>query len=323
MHKHFSEWYRSAGIELQGEILLKRWAGVEALSAGHGEIVPLVELFFGFYEAIESFEANFRKPFQEADAAFRMRDNNRELSVLAGAKLALVMDGTSDDLGDFAALALISCAAQNLRATPCVSEIPVMAAQHLARRSINRNLVNLEAPADITKESTELLQVKRDLAIVKEECNILWWVFGESSRDLDTRWSEITVGQVALVSGKELADLTNVLPGPAAAAALLDKIIKTAKRRQPATVAIKNAIGEVSASWRQKFARESFLPQLKNLCPISNGIKLSVDLSENDAWIEALSATGKIQNGGVIAPHLLAYQIFVERLLATVTAQVK
>jgi len=316
MHNNFSEWYLSAGITLESDTLLKRWEGVEAFSAGSSEIVPLVELFFGFPDATEDFMLNFRQAFQKADAAFRMRDNNRELSVLAGAKLTSIMEGSSDNLGDFAALALVSCAAQNLRAAPCVTEIPEIAAQRLARRSINRNLVNTATLSDDKEESTELMQVKKDLAVVKEECNVLWWVFGETSRDLDKRWSKISVGQAALIAGKELADLTGVLPGPAAAAALLDKIIKTAQVKPPTYVAIKDAIAEIPADWRREFAREHSLAGLKNLCPVSHGIKLSVDLSENDAWAQALPASAKIHRGGRIAPHLLAYQIFVERLLA-------
>jgi len=321
MHKDFSEWYRLAGIELQNDVLLKRWAGVEAFEAGRDEIVSLVELFFGFYDVTEQFIGNFRSPFQAADAAFRMRDNNQELSVLAGAKLVSVMEGTSIELGDLATMALVSCAAQNLRSAPCVNEIPERATQHLSRRSIRRNQIPLTTPPEGGGPSPEIVQIQRDLAVVAEESNVLWWVFGESSRDLNKRWSECPVPQATLLAGKELADLTRIVPGPAAAAALLDRVVKCAKARPPVHVLVKDAIAELPKDWRQNFVKNYCPTRLLNLCPVSHGIKMSVDLADGDAWVQAFANSAKIQHGGKIAPHLLAYQIFVECLFVSFWAK--
>src|SRR5437762_3321176 len=69
MHSQFSEWFLSAGIPLQDELLQKRWAGVEGFSAENAEIVPLVELFFGLFEPKEAFLQSFRAPFKQADGA--------------------------------------------------------------------------------------------------------------------------------------------------------------------------------------------------------------------------------------------------------------
>jgi hypothetical protein len=317
MHNDFSEWYRLAGIELQNDALLKRWAGVETFAAGRDEIISLAELFFGFYDATEQFIGNFRSPFQEADAAFRMRDNNQELSVLAGAKLVSVMEGASIELGDFAAMALVSCAAQNLRIAPCVNEIPERAARHLSGRSIHRNQIDLTTPSEAGGPSPEIAQIQRDLAVVGEESNVLWWIFGESSRDLNKRWSECPVPQTTLLAGKELADLTRIIPGPAAASALLDKVIKNAKPKPPAHILVKDAIAELPMEWRQNFAKNYCPTKLLNLCPVSHSIKMSVELADGDAWVQAFQNSAKIQHGGKIAPHLLAYQVFVECLLAS------
>ena len=83
MNSDFSEWFRAAGMEPQADELQKRWAGVDAFEAGRDEVVSLVELFFGFCGGKDTFLASFRKAFQDADASFRMRDNDRELAVLA------------------------------------------------------------------------------------------------------------------------------------------------------------------------------------------------------------------------------------------------
>lgn len=321
MHTDFAEWFRSAGVELQDDVLLKRWAGVDAITAGPEEILSLVELFFGFYDATEAFTASFRVPLQQADAAIRMRDNNVELSVLAGAKLVSIMEGNSIELGDFAAMALVSCAAQNLRNAPCVSEIPERATSHLSRRSVNRNQLDLNAMSKDGGPSAEIVQLQRDLAVVAEETNVLWWVFGESSRDLNKRWEEFAVSQMTLLAGKELADLTRMVPGPAAASALLDRVVKIAKAKPPAHVLVNEAIAGVPLTWRQNYAKNHCPARLLNLCPVSHGIKMSVELAEGDAWAQAFPNLAKIRDGK-IAPRLLAYQVFIECLLAFSWAKV-
>ncbi|MDR3457128.1 MAG: GTPase-associated system all-helical protein GASH [Verrucomicrobiae bacterium] len=313
MHSHFSEWFLSAGIELQDDVLQKRWVGVEAFVVEKDGIVPLVEMFFGSFDGKDTFLQTFRDPFKKADGAFRMKDNNQELSVLAGATLMAVIEDGEVAIGDLAALAIMSCSAQNLRAAPIVGDIAERAAKHLNVRTLSRTQPdpNAEENDDATMALVEQLQ--RDLAAVTEESNVLWWVFGECSRDTGKRWSDCLVEQAAIMAGKELADLTRTAPGPAASGALLDKVVKLAKPKPPAQVILKNAIAGLPAHWRESFVKT--IPQtLLHICPVSNAIKLSLDLAAGDAWIQALPGTTKIQRGGKIAPQLLAYQVFLERL---------
>ena len=323
MHTDFSEWFRAANLELPDEVLQKRWAGVDAFEVGRNEVVSLVEVFFGFFDGKDAFLGVFRKAFQDADSSFRMRENNLELSVLAGAKLVAVMEDVTMALGDFAALALVACAAQNLRGTPCVAEIPELAVKHLARRSINRGQLDADDASVPDESQTALKQLRRDLDVIGEESNVLWWVFGESSRDTNKRWSECTVPQTALMAGKELADLTRISPGPAAAAALLDRVVKFAKPQPLVRIAVKDAIADISLEWRQKFAKDRYVSALANLTPVSQGVKLSVDLAADGAWVQSLAASTKIQRGGKIKPNLLAYQIYIECLLASVWPELK
>lgn len=322
MHSHFSEWFLAAGIELQDDVLQKRWAGVEGFEVGREEIISLVELFFGFYDGKEGFLDNFRASFKEADGAFRMKDNNPELSVLAGATLVFVMEAGERELGDLASLAIVSCLAQNLRTAPCVPDIAKRAAKHLNARTLKRSEPN--PGAETTEDETLALveQLQRDLAAVAEESNVLWWIFGESSRDTGARWSDYSVAQAAIISGKELADLTRVMPGPAASGALLDRVVKFANAKPPAQITLKEAIAELPADWRQGLVK-NFPAALLRVCPISHSIKISVDMVNGDAWVKALPSAAKIQRGGKIAPQLLAYQVFLERLLASFWSKVK
>lgn len=318
MHSEFSEWFRAANLPLPNDELQRRWAGVEAFQIDRDAVVSLVEVFFGFFGNHDAFLAEFRKAFQNADSSFRMRENNLELSVLAGATLVAGMEGARIDLGDFAAMALVTAAAQNLRGTPCVAEIPELAVKHLAHRTVNRGQIDPQETTELDEDLLEVKQLRRDLDVIGEESNVLWWAFGGASRDTNKRWSEYTVPQAALMAGKELANLTRIAPGPAAAAALLDRVLKGSKLKPPASVSVKDAIASTSLGWRQKLVKESYRAVLANLSPVSHGINLSVDLADGDAWVQSLANCTKIHQERKIAPNFLAYQVYLECLLATI-----
>lgn len=323
MHSDFSEWFRAAGMEPHADELQKRWVGVDAFEVDSEEVVSLVEIFFGFFGGQDTFLAGFRKVFQDADASFRMRDNDRELSVLAGAVLVTVMEEGSLELGDLTALALVACAAQNLRAAPCVPDIPERAAKHLARRTVSRGKLDPDEESTADENQLQVNQLQRNLDVIGEETNLLWWVFGESSRDTNERWSEYAVPRATLMAGKELANLTRIAPGPASASALLDRVIKYSKAKPPAQIAVKDAIAGVPLDWRQKYLKDHYQDALAKLCPVSHGIKLSVDLAKGNAWVPALATSTKVQREAKIAPHLLGYQVYIECLLASLLSKLK
>lgn len=332
MHKDFGEWYRLAGIEPNGETLANRWAVVEAFSPSRNDVISLTELFYQLGKPDEAFLTSFVGAFQTADPAFRTRENNHELSVLAGAKLIHIMGGLNAAFGDMAALSLVSAAASNTRPGPSVKDIPEIAVRYLAKRSSNRasavegdvqetggskdlfeSLTSLGAPYD--ELAKEVQRLGRQLGVVTEESNILWWLFSEFSRDEEERWTKFSVPAVALMAGKELADLTVVLPGPVAASAFLDRVLKCAKPKPPTSVLIADAINAVSIDWRQRYSDRSCPSDLELLLPIGQAVKVSLTAPENGEWLPAFSQTTGISASAKVAPHALAHQVYVESLL--------
>ncbi len=339
MHKDFGEWYRLAGIEPNGEILPKRWAAIEEYRPSRDDVVSLARLFYDLGKPTEDFIEGFRNCFHKADPAFKMRDNDRELSVLAGAKLVDVMDHGNADLADLAALALVSAAAGNLRSCPSVRDIPEIAARYLSDRATNRALLGAgvaesepaaplfeelaalgtphkELAEEIQRLAEEIQQLRRQLSLVAEESNMLWWLFSEHSRDEQQRWATFSVPAVTLMAGKELADLTTVIPGPIAAAAFLDRVIRSAKAKSPTVISVKDAINAVTIQWRQRYMPGACPCQLEDLLPIGHAVKLSLESPANDAWLPAFVRATGIASDATIPPHILAYQVFLEGLLS-------
>jgi hypothetical protein len=305
---------------------------VEAFSPSRSDVVSLTELFYQLGKPDETFVTTFVSAFQAADPAFRTRENNHELSVLAGAKLIHIIGGPNAALADMAALSLVSAAASNTRPGPSVKDIPEIAVGYLSDRSSGRAsageadireagtrkdlyqaLTSLGSPYDGL--ATEVQQLRRQLGIVTEESNILWWLFSEFSRDEEKRWTEFSVPAATLMAGKELADLTVVLPGPIAAFAFLDRVIKCAKPKPPASVLIADAINAVSIEWRRRYSSHNCPPELEVLLPIGHAVKVSLTAPENGEWLPAFTQTTGIPSDAKVSPHVLAHQVYVESLL--------
>jgi hypothetical protein len=338
MHKDFAEWYRSAGITPDGEILPKRWAAIEEYQPGRDDIVSLARLFCRLGKPNEVFLNAFRASFQKTDPAFPMRDNDQELVVLAGAELVDTIQRSAVNVADFAALSVACAAAQNMRGRPAVVDIPEIAVRYLAERSIDRAvdgdgsdapsskplfaaLTALGAPHDGVPKEFERLQ--RELSVVSEESNILWWLFSEHSRDLKEPWKKFGVPAVTLLAGKELADLTRVIPGPVAATAFLDRVIRCAKSKPPASMLVTDAIKGVTMEWRQRYVSQGCPAQIEELLPISHGLKISLMSPDEAAWVSAFTQGTGIKADVELPPNVVAYQLFLEALLCRAWKAVK
>src|SRR5437660_503415 len=112
MHDDFSDWYRpcTAGTEinLTGDLLAKRWEGVEKAANNPGqEVLDMVRVALGRHCGAAAFLGKFKAAFKEADATFQMSGNDLELSVLAGSTLCWILNQEADE-ADEASLALLS-----------------------------------------------------------------------------------------------------------------------------------------------------------------------------------------------------------------------
>jgi hypothetical protein len=330
MHKDLSNWYRSANIEPDPVALPKRWIAVLQFGADRDDIVILARFFYRLGNIQSSKLSTFVEALQVVDPIFKTRDNDHELAVLCGAKLVEVIEGGDTALADLAALCLVTAAAANCRPVPCVREIPEIAAAYLGNRSANRSSTDesntsansaslmLEALAALGKPyaelATEFRRLQTQVDLTAEESNILWWLFAEFSRDGKEPWKNFPLAAVALMSGKELADLVTVLPGPVAAWAFLHQVILRVDSDVNATISIQEAINYSPLERRQTFGECP--SDIEDLMPISYGVKLSVVSPKDDAWVPAFKQGVGISPDVRIGPHLLANQFYLEKLLA-------
>jgi len=321
MHKLYG-WLRGAGIEPNVETLPKHLKVIDEYLPEPDEIISFARLFYGFgSQADKSFD-KFGTSLQDADPSFLMQDHRQELAVFAGATLiALIERDQYEQLSELAALCLVCGAAQGVRTAIPVPDMAKIAARYIENRTGKRAL----RPVGAVEEDNEprLGKLERELALVSEETNMLWWLVSEYSRDRNRSWKEVGLLPAAIIAGKELADLTRVIPGPVAAAAFLDRIVRVpASAKSPKSIAIMTAVDKTPREWREQYTFNA-TASLEDLAPISKAIRLSLTVSQGDDWSPVFEKGTALAASSEMPPNALAYQIFMEGLMLRLSGEVE
>ena len=94
MHPNFPDWYRSAALTPQAEVVDARWAAIEdiAKQPTGALVIELARLFTVPSSTEEHVPPEFREALRKRDTTFPLRDNLQELRVLAGAALRHIVE---------------------------------------------------------------------------------------------------------------------------------------------------------------------------------------------------------------------------------------
>jgi hypothetical protein len=171
------------------------------------------------------------------------------------------------------------------------------------------------AAAEVAEEQGHRLRIQR------EETNVLWWLFGEHSRDLERPMASLPLPAACLVAGKELADLVEVLPGPVAAAGVLDRMLRAVEREPRAATTIQEAVNGAPRDWRTEWAAAPGAERLEDLCPVLCAVRRSLDTSGADDWLPPVRTLTGVDVAAGIRPLDLAVQAYEERLLVGAVRQ--
>jgi len=155
LHPEFVRWYQSVDIGNDSERYQRRWDGLLATAneADKDDVETLVRLAYQSRQKPSQDRIQIiRKHFRDFDESFEMAGNDRELQVLAGATLAVMMERPEIDEAERAALAVTTTGLGGGRTT----DLPLNLAA-LGERSIaalgesNRRRPSLAAPGGAPK----------------------------------------------------------------------------------------------------------------------------------------------------------------------------
>lgn len=159
------------------------------------------------------------------------------------------------------------------------------------------------------------------LRCADEETNILWWIAGASSRDLDMPWSALK-DAAPLVAAWELADLTDIALGPQDAAALLERALHDAKGSNSKDQALHVYVDSVPEEWaKSSIARVE--ARALDLAPLSLALSKRVE-GNVTTWQRFFeSVSGGLKAVTLLAPGRVARQAYIEAILFRTLADVE
>ncbi len=321
-------------------------------------VLELVRLYYGRALSDESFLERFRLPFKETDSTFPMRSNDLELKVLAASTLMALLEDRPRELCDLAALCIKSAEFRGQVKPQVLQDLIASAKRYLRSRSLDVRSIGGKLPSQRPKKlSVETLAQKctgSELSILvepmtelingmnssfegmassmqkamnalhtaqevqQEELDILWWVFGEYSGDMERKMSQLSVPAACLVAAKELADHTTRLPGVPSAEAFLDKVLRGVRKRLPATVTVKDAVNDVDRKWRESHAGLHPNLPIDAFAPVHRAIVNSLETAGDVEWVPAYETATGLAADRPVAPLALGSQFYDEVILARV-----
>ena len=298
------------------------------------------------------FEDQFRLKFHEADNAFQMSGNDFEMSLLAGATLLNMIQTCERDIPIAAAFAVTCPTLQGKCGKGIVTEIVSRARTYMqeTRRELRREQLPTDAAAPVRLDdeslkplvdacnanqhaevgkhlsallkplgrqlshlATSLRRLEASQSLCREESDILWWLTGKCSRDLEIPFSDIEQQPACTVAGKELADLTRVLPGPLGAPAILDTVIST---ESPASteVSLSEAINKTDRDWREQWVTSLGATKCLDLSPVLFAANESIRADKANAWHSVFKAQTGVSPTTKLPARELAEQVYEECL---------
>ena len=150
--------------------------------------------------------------------------------------------------------------------------------------------------------------LERFLEIQDEETEMLWWLMGEYSPSYSCPFVKVPSKARPLVFSMELADMTNLLPGPTSITALLSRTGLSAGQK----ITVKEAVNAVREDWLEERAPTKLSSPL--MTPIHDAVKRRLETGEGDAWVAGWAAVTELPEDLKFAPIEIATQFYREAL---------
>jgi hypothetical protein len=142
------------------------------------------------------------------------------------------------------------------------------------------------------QDAAVLRSVHSAFSSQQDEIDLLWWLFGEHSNDLDKPWHSVGFPEACLVMGKEAADHVSLLPGPLSVRGILRKSLGAIQKDLGAKLSVSELVTKADKSWRSSWVSGREVGALGDLLPIRSAVQASVSLESGD-WLKGHQRAAK------------------------------
>lgn len=349
MEKNIGTWYAQANIACTSDILDKRKKSIKTYieeSVDWDFIKSIIKLFMkGKDNKQDKFNESFADIFIKDDSAFSY-EKDKEIQLLAGIMLKEILK----DNDKYNTIIELSCICLKNYYDPPIDGIfnNIEKGFYNSLKQLRENEDNEYTKSNFGKSLQSMLkenpslpqpnindEVAKQLESLKqnilnifsdfqkmqkinnlksEDSEVLWWMIGEWSYDLNKPFKEIDDNFIPILIGKEMADKVNVLPGPFAAKAVINKILSNYEDRQ---LYVYNYAEKIEKDWLERFVKEYYIEAIADFMPILKYFNKINEIDEEDNSDDKLEKIcPAIIKKAKILNKDIAYAIYLECLLS-------
>ncbi|MDE4139998.1 GTPase-associated system all-helical protein GASH [Phaeobacter gallaeciensis] len=352
--------YGHAGLSSEAANIAPRLEAFDTISryVDKDRTIDLVRFYYGLPVTRDT--DWFSAPITDADPTFSMVTNKREVSIIAMALLANEIAGEDSALAALAVLVANASGRRKPAVWPQFVEIVSAAAQDLAisdRRSAPDKQIKIRQPSaelggaqqdlitamdptelnTILKKlnvdsyemdrflanqvTTALQPLREEIASLREEKDMLWWLIGGHSYRLQQSYASMKKGKAAFMIGLDLAKLCRTGLGPYASEFLIAKALgegRDGKQEKLKVEALPKLFGEDEL---KAIAYSSEIEELRDLCFLNNAINRANDLGLPNGWKKKYGGDGSLSDSSSFETEEIALQSFREALLLQILAE--
>lgn len=176
-----------------------------------------------------------------------------------------------------------------------------------------RNATALELSAIVTRQNEVTRAMARRLALADEELQMLWWLMGGRSQQLNIPFGKIEPNIQPLLLGKELGRLTTVAPGPASVGAMLTQAGLATRK-----IKVEEAVNAADVAWAATMSQQEAISPATT--PLHFALEKRAELDSTDAWKAGWEAQTGLSASLALPAVQLAHLFYLEHLFLHVNA---
>jgi hypothetical protein len=322
-------------------------ANAVAKDATWGDVDTLVRTAFGLRAGKSDQTKRIRTILNKADDSFDVAGNDREYQLLCGAALVAQFD-LATPIARASALAVTTTAFGGTRKEAVPIDLVGYAEEAITKQSeivrdrkarhvlpdppkldfkdavakakegswesvgaafgLAADVVSKAFGTFITKSQTTVDGLTSQLAMQDEELEMLWWLVGNRSWDLECAFDSVPKQAAPFVLAAELAKLTRSIPGPTAVTSLLSRAGIGDDQTTVPTV-----INAAPSEWLRTLT-EGRQPS-PAIHPVHFGVDRRNETDETKEWVGGWAATAQVDAERRFTSIDIAKQAYRERLL--------
>lgn len=302
------DWLRRIHLNADTALATRRWKVAQSFGSklARKDIIQLVRAFVFAGPPADAI-AGLTENFLKFDNEFPPRNNSEEVRLMAGVTMIAEFTRRSSR-ADALALGLKAAAYPPDRFHPAEQGIVDEAAAYLGKEANLLRpgqfggrgnwetvvddieaLVSIEPTDDAGSQKARTKLVKsldaaggEPLRRLAEETQLLWWLLGGYSSQLDCPIDEIDPIAYALVAASEITERVQLLPPPAAIEAILLKALESRKPGRSRKTTVKRIISATDAAWRARTVSRHPVADCLDLVPVATALAKMEEAGDAD-----------------------------------------